>query len=212
MQNQSVRDGFFFLGDHAALDFLNTKPLQKGQAQELLSDFLALLRWFVAARFVDGTAAARFAVRWSGSRQADVALARILAFRESLRSGVLAVESGGKLPRRVLDEVNDLVKEHPASFQLVNTGRKLTKKIAVSPATPGDLVGIVANAAADLFCDVDRTRIRQCETCVIHFCDTTKNRTRRWCSMQVCGNRAKVAAYAARKRREKAKKNNEDNA
>jgi hypothetical protein len=43
------RDGFLFLGNHLALDFLNTHPVQNGEAVELLPDFDALLRWFQAA-------------------------------------------------------------------------------------------------------------------------------------------------------------------
>ena len=43
------RDGFLFVGNHLALDFLNTRPVQNGEPMELLSDFGALLRWFQAA-------------------------------------------------------------------------------------------------------------------------------------------------------------------
>ncbi|MBK3630046.1 CGNR zinc finger domain-containing protein [Streptomyces sp. MBT49] len=43
-------------------------------------------------------------------------------------------------------------------------------------------------------------RIRGCaqETCVLHFFDTSRNGTRRWCSMAVCGNRAKASRHYAR--------------
>jgi predicted RNA-binding Zn ribbon-like protein len=47
---------------------------------------------------------------------------------------------------------------------------------------------------------VDRNRVRKCDQCVLHFHDISKKGTRRWCSMQLCGNRLKVAAYAARQR------------
>jgi hypothetical protein len=43
------KDGFLFVGNHLALDFLNTCPVQNGEAVELLPDFDALLRWFRAA-------------------------------------------------------------------------------------------------------------------------------------------------------------------
>ena len=43
------RDGFLFIGNHLALDFLNTCPVQNGEAVELLPDFDTLLRWFRAA-------------------------------------------------------------------------------------------------------------------------------------------------------------------
>jgi predicted RNA-binding Zn ribbon-like protein len=55
---------------------------------------------------------------------------------------------------------------------------------------------------AQLFTTADRDRVRKCDRCVLLFQDTSKKGTRRWCSMQLCGNRLKVAAYAARKRRQ----------
>jgi hypothetical protein len=42
-------DGFLFVGNQLALDFLNTRPVQDGEALELLPDFTALLRWYKAA-------------------------------------------------------------------------------------------------------------------------------------------------------------------
>jgi predicted RNA-binding Zn ribbon-like protein len=200
MTNQLVRGGFFFLADHPALDFLNTKPLVRDQPQELLTDFAAVLRWFVAARLLEKSSAERLKAAWGGSQRANASLASILDFRESLRSTVLAIESTRRIPQSAIEEVNELLKQHPFSFNVVGTGSKLKKKITFASATPEDLIGILANTVADLFSETDLQQIRKCETCVIHFRDTTKNHTRRWCSMQFCGNRAKVAAYTARNR------------
>ena len=69
------------------------------------------------------------------------------------------------------------------------------------PRRPEDLFAPVAHSAATLFSDVDRSRLRKCGQCVLHFYDTSKKGTRRWCSMRLCGNRLKVAAYAARQRK-----------
>ncbi len=46
-------------------------------------------------------------------------------------------------------------------------------------------------------------RLKQCpdHACEWVFWDGTRSRTRRWCTMSVCGNRAKARAYAARRRR-----------
>ncbi|HMO00933.1 MAG TPA: CGNR zinc finger domain-containing protein, partial [Miltoncostaeaceae bacterium] len=47
-------------------------------------------------------------------------------------------------------------------------------------------------------------RVRECaaERCPVLYLDTSRNRSRRWCSMEVCGARAKAAAYYARRRRD----------
>jgi predicted RNA-binding Zn ribbon-like protein len=62
------------------------------------------------------------------------------------------------------------------------------------------LVSPLAYSAAELFANTDRKRVRKCDQCVLPFHDTSKKGTRRYCSMQMCGNRQKVAAYAARQR------------
>jgi len=63
-----------------------------------------------------------------------------------------------------------------------------------------DLFAPLAYSAATLFATVDHTRVRKCAQCVLYFRDTSKKGTRRWCSMQLYGNRLKVAAYATRRR------------
>ena len=60
----------------------------------------------------------------------------------------------------------------------------------------------VAEAAADLLATADFRLVKRCEddTCVLWFSDRTKSHHRRWCSMGICGNRRKVAAYRQRVR------------
>jgi Putative stress-induced transcription regulator len=65
------RDGFLFVGNHLALDFLNTRPVQDGEPRELLSDFEALLRWFQAAGLLSSHEMARLQ-RQSGESAAAI--------------------------------------------------------------------------------------------------------------------------------------------
>lgn len=201
MQNEIVRDGFFFVGGDPALDFLNTRPALKGGEEELLADFPAVLRWLTAAGLAEKADVEGFADRWAESTAAKNAMKEILAFREKVRGAVFALESEGRVPETALAEVNEALARHPVCFQVVTSGQRNVKKTKFLLKNPEDVMGILANAAADLFSRRDLRRIRKCESCVIHFCDTTKNHTRRWCSMQFCGNRSKVMSYAARKKR-----------
>jgi predicted RNA-binding Zn ribbon-like protein len=63
-------------------------------------------------------------------------------------------------------------------------------------------VWIVARSAADLLVSADLTRVRKCasEKCDWLFLDASRNRSRRWCDMAVCGNRAKARRNYARRR------------
>lgn len=66
---------------------------------------------------------------------------------------------------------------------------------------PEDLFAPLARSAATLFTSIDWKRVRKFDNCVLHFHDISKKGTRRWCSIHLCGNRFKVAAYATRQRK-----------
>ena len=194
------RDGFLFLGNHLALDFLNTHPVQNGEAVELLPDFDALLRWFQAADLLGSRQATSLRQEWGESARAQHVVGAMRELRERLRKEVLSTERGGTVRREAIDELNHLMAEHPMLTRLKASGSTSSTELWFDPRQPEDLFAPVAHSAAMLFSDVDRNRVRKCGQCVLHFYDTSKKGTRRWCSMQLCGNRLKVAAYAARRR------------
>jgi predicted RNA-binding Zn ribbon-like protein len=72
--------------------------------------------------------------------------------------------------------------------------------------SPESLLFPLARALADLVCVEDFTYVKACEgpSCSLLFLDRTRGRGRRWCSMAICGNRAKQAAH--RKRLQNARK------
>lgn len=195
------RNGFLFLGNHLALDFVNTSPVQNGEAVELLPDFNALLRWFETADVISSDQAASLRQRWGTSARAHHVVEALRELRERLRKEVLAREHGDSVHRAAIDELNHLMAEHPMLTRLKSSGRTYTTEFWFDPRQPEDLFAPLAHSAAMLFAEVDRNRVRKCGQCVLHFYDTSKKGTRRWCSMQLCGNRLKVAAYAARQRK-----------
>lgn len=200
LRESERRGGFLFLGNQLALDFLNTRPVQNGEAVELLPDFDALLRWFQAAGLLSAHQANSLRQEWGGSARAQSVMEAMRELRERLRKEVLARERGGTLHRAMIEELNQLLAEHPVLTRLNATGSALTTELWFDPRRPEDLFAPLAHSAATLFSDVHRDRVRKCAQCVLHFYDTSKKGNRRWCSMQLCGNRLKVAAYASRQR------------
>ena len=194
------RKGFLFLGNHLALDFLNTRPVQNGEDVELLPDFDALLRWFAAAGLLSSREEVTLRQQWGESVRARHVVEAMRELRERLREEILSWERGGTVHREVLDELNRCMAEHPMLTRLKPSGNASTTELWFDPRRPEDLFAPLAHSAALLFAGADRTRVRKCGECVLHFYDTSKKGTRRWCSMQLCGNRLKVAAYAARQR------------
>jgi len=192
------RDGFLFLGNHRALDFLNTRPVMDGQPVELLPDGRALARWLAAAGLVSPSYSTRLQHRWSGAATTGVEELRNL--RERFRKAVLAIEAGGKPPAEFVREVNRLLLDFPFVDQLVPGDSGLEQRKWFAAENPEDAFAPIVHAMADLLSNLPADRLRQCRGCILHFYDTSKKGTRQWCSMNICGNRAKVAAFAERKR------------
>ena len=195
------KDGFLFVGNDVALDFLNTRPVQNGEPTELLSDFGALLRWFQAAGLLSPDAATKLHRQSGESAAARRTLDAMRQFRERLRKEILAWEGGAEVHRSTMEELNRLMAAHPMLSKLQARGSVPSLELWFEPRQTEDLFAPLAYGAAKLFAGADHNRVRKCGHCVLHFHDTSKKGTRRWCSMQLCGNRLKVAAYAARQRR-----------
>ena len=193
-------EGFLFVGNHLALDLLNTRPVLNGEPMELLPDFEALLRWFGAAGLLAAGDIVSLRKRWRKAGRTRQVLALLWRWRETLREAVLAWESGAPLPHPAIAELNRLLAQYPMRTKVNETANGAAAEHWFLLRRPEDLFAPLAHAAAALFATADRSRVRQCGNCVLHFYDTSKKGTRQWCSMRLCGNRIKVAAYAARRR------------
>lgn len=194
------RDGFLFLGNQLSLDFLNTRPVIDGSPVELLADSASLLRWLAAAGLLTKQQAQKLTNVWPA--KGDAGLAKLREFRETYRRVVVALEKGEPLAPSFIDQVNDLLAEHPFVDEIVRSGSGLKRERRFDLRRPEDTFGPLLDETVNLLATADRSRIRKCPSCVLHFYDTSKKGTRRWCSMRMCGNRSKVAAYARRQREE----------
>ena len=106
-------------------------------------------------------------------------------------------------PGLALLEVNRLLDARPRTgLALVFGPDGYEVHAHAADVTRTGLLAPVAEAAALLLANEDHRRVRRCAApgCGHWFLDTSKNQRRRWCSMAVCGNRAKVAAHHGRRR------------
>jgi predicted RNA-binding Zn ribbon-like protein len=193
-------DGFLFVGNRLILDFLNTKPVLADGPAELLPDTHALERWLIASGLATTPGAKRVLRDLPPSTDAEAFLGELIAFRERLRAAVLRMERGGAPTEEFIQEVNARLLQYPARTSLRKHGGRIVRESLFEPRKPSDLWAPIIDAAAELLAETDRSRIRKCESCVVHFFDTSKKGSRRWCSMNICGNKLKVAAYQRRKR------------
>jgi predicted RNA-binding Zn ribbon-like protein len=187
-------DGFLFVGNQLALDFLNTRFVLDGEMVEKLPCRDAFERWCKAASI------AAQADHSAASLTQEDSMAEVRAFRERLREAVLAFETGEVPGQRFLDDLNKVLATYPALIGVSQMEGRLTKRTAFAAAQDGAFWGAIAASVAELLTELDPRRIRKCENCVLHFHDISKKGSRLWCSMNLCGNRLKVAAYQRRQR------------
>jgi predicted RNA-binding Zn ribbon-like protein len=193
-------DGFLFVANKPILDLLNTKPVLTDGPTELLPDVRALERWLIASGMAR-SAKAKTALRsWRDSTQAAAFLKQLIGFRERLRDTVVRIEDGSQPTDAFLAELNSLLIHCPLRTSLRKRAGKVIREMSFELCKPSDLWAPIIDATADLLENAEASRIRKCESCVLHFFDTSKKSSRRWCSMNICGNRRKVAAYQQRKR------------
>jgi predicted RNA-binding Zn ribbon-like protein len=193
-------DGFLFVANKPILDFLNTKPVLADGPTELLPDVRALERWLIASGMVTSPKTKAIVRAWRHSTEATAFLEQLIAFRERLREAVVRLESGSSPSDAFLAAVNSLLLQYPLHTSLHKRDRMVIRETLFEARKPADLWAPIIDATADLLAETESSRIRQCESCVVHFFDTSKKGSRRWCSMNICGNKLKVAAYQRRKR------------
>ena len=182
------------VADHPALDFMNSRASPGGVAMEWLTDPAALEAWMAAAGLRHEAP--------PGSRLQPMALERVLRLREWLR-GFVARHAGRPL-QDVTDSELTLLNEELAADDSYRRLSVVEGRIGWSPSTYRSadeaVVQPLARAIGHLISDGDFARVRKCESddCSLWFLDRTKAGSRRWCSMAVCGNRAKARAHRAR--------------
>jgi predicted RNA-binding Zn ribbon-like protein len=199
---QTSEPRFPLIGNALWLDLVNTEPMQRGQRVDLLGNFEDLVDWLEASGAVTAEAGRRAKQRWDGTGQGNLAFREAIRLREVLRRTAERLAGGKSADEVTVTAINKVLASRPVFPQLAREGKHyVTRLEPLSDAAPHLLVP-VAESAAWLLEHGDRSLLRRCENpdCVLFFYDTTKNKRRRWCSMDTCGSRAKAAAYYRRHR------------
>lgn len=201
---EATRPAPLRVGDHLALDFLNTIAAPQGAPVEWLGGGGDLINWLVGSGALAATDGARLLRTTERSLLDDVARdARRL--REWLRALVEQLTNGqarGIAPGE-LDGLNAILARYPAHLRVTPTAGGIAMRSERAWTDAGELLAPIGEAIADLIANGDFDLIRKCENppCTLWFYDRTKGHKRRWCSQAMCGNRAKVAAFRERLKR-----------
>jgi predicted RNA-binding Zn ribbon-like protein len=193
-----------FLADSLGLDFLNSVATPVDTPVEWLDDGEGLLNWLQQAQLVPDQALRAVRER-AIPGELDGLAAQARALREWFRVFVREHQGRPLSPADLagLEPLNELLKrderygEIVAQPQNAGTFTLLQQRRWSSPEM---LLLPIAEAMAQLVCDEDFSYVKACEgpACTLLFADHTRGHARRWCSMAICGNRAKQAAHRRR--------------
>ena len=178
-----MNDFRFGLG-HVTLDFLATLGGRAGSRIERLAVPRDLSRWIAGA----GMAAAPCA----SSELLDDAR----ALREAIRRVLDCAREGGRPGASDLRLVNKWARSPVAAPQI---GPDLAR-VSVGPHPVTGALAHIARESVEFVTGPELARVRTCAGCTLLFIDRSRPGTRRWCSMERCGNRNKTAHYRQKRR------------
>ena len=193
-----------WVGGHVALDFANTQSGTKGgHPGSHLQDYQDLLEWAQRADLIGPIGRKNLS---AGSAQAQaVAYEEALALNQTLRDLFHAAAQHQGLPQAALDHLNTLVQKTAAWRRIAACDEDGRRKVSCGwdfqGAPPIAVLGPVVWRAVELLESGPLDRVKECgsDDCGWLFLDTSKNRSRQWCSMQTCGNVSKVRRFRERK-------------
>jgi predicted RNA-binding Zn ribbon-like protein len=192
------------IADDLALNFANTESGRGFPSHENhLREAEHVAQWLKHAKALPAEDADWLARQVA--KRADLAaelLAQAIALREAIHDIGAALGRRAKPPEASLAALSALHARFVARAALAPGVLSCRWRWSVRAAPVEAALGPVALAAVRLFTEGDFHRIRECggHACGWLFYDRSKNNRRRWCEMEVCGNRAKQRRLAARRR------------
>lgn len=184
-----------FIGGRLALDFVNLIPLRDESSWDQLVGFLESARIVTPERGGE-----LLALNGSNPQAAESLLRKAQRLATALRRALEAVLHRQRVLREWIEPINDLLRITEGHDELVATDGDWEIQFVASESGLEWLLAAVARSAAEIIAEGPRARLRRCANpkCGLFFYDTSRTHRRRWCSMTVCGNRHKVAAFARR--------------
>jgi predicted RNA-binding Zn ribbon-like protein len=185
-----------------AIDFANTVAYRGSKAEDSLRTFSDLAGWLSSASALP-QAAIEGLPKLIAAARSDTAKvwAAAIALRETIYRLLHAAAARLSPPPDDLKRLNYALAGTPERSSIAHTESGYGWGIEIRPTAAGILTPVIWSAA-DLLAGPDYARIRECANpqCLWLFLDDSKNGTRRWCSMQACGNRAKAHRHYQRQK------------
>jgi predicted RNA-binding Zn ribbon-like protein len=180
------------------LDFTDTVDWRTSDhARDTLDSYAALIGWSSKKGLLDQKQVSAL-VRASARKDLAPVLAEAVRLREAIYRIFSAIAHKSRAPPKDLEILNEYLARSLSRMVVKETEEGYDWGLSCD-TTPEMMLYQIAESAAMLLTSKDLSRVRECaneeEGCGSLFLDCSKSQTRRWCSMESCGNRAKSRAF-----------------
>jgi predicted RNA-binding Zn ribbon-like protein len=192
------------IGGEVCLDFANSLGGTREEPKDRLHGYGDLVRWAAHAGAIERKDAGPLhAAAVSRPAEASAVFARALELREAIFRIFVAVAEDASPAAADLTRLNDELARALPHLRIVPDEHGFEYRFDSADGALDRPLWPVARSASELLAHGDPARIKRCtsEECDWLFVDLSKNRSRRWCDMRDCGNRAKARRYYRRRTR-----------
>jgi predicted RNA-binding Zn ribbon-like protein len=193
------------VGGRLSLNFANFPSLPASPQAEALS-WEELIRFLRASRIISPERAEELMGLTETDPQAAFGLLnRAARLRDGLRLAFRHLAHRQRIPKEYVQPINAVLQVTEGHDELVEAAKSWRIEYVAREGGLDWLLAAIARSAAEIISEGEATRVRLCAnpSCSLIFYDASRTHRRRWCSMSLCGNRHKVAAFARRKKTNK---------
>ncbi len=186
---------FDHIGGHPLIDFVNTEIMRGDQRIDLLATNTDVVAWLLDVGLIT-EAAVQF--NWHDD---PTLLAEFRTFRQQMREMLATIVAEQPVAEKTVEAINGWLNYWQGQPRLIHIDDDFETTFDFVYTKTGQLLARLAAEAADFLTTVNLSYVKRCgnDECIRYFLDTSKNHSRRWCSMEGCGNRMKARAHYARK-------------
>ena len=189
------------VGGNPCLDFVNTVNSRAEPEHDYFAAYTDVIDWAGMVKLLTPAQVRSLKQQATAeTAEADRVLEKILEAREGLYRVFSATADGSDPKEADLTAIAQLYQEAVANGRLVRTGGQFAFHWKPEKDLAGILWLIMAEAHS-LLSSQALSQVKECPSCGWLFLDTSKNQSRRWCSMNTCGARDKMRRYHGKLRK-----------
>jgi predicted RNA-binding Zn ribbon-like protein len=179
-----IKQKYEFVGNNLGVDFINTEVNVKGQLVDLLLTESDVRAWLEQANI-------------EADLERGIDVGKLLAFRQMARQVLSQIIEKEGVDSDAIATLNNSLQNYKMHYQLEQSTegyQLINQNVCHSTA---DIIGLLAFELANMLASDQRAYLKRClnSDCVLMFVDNSRSHKRRWCSMDTCGNRAKVSKH-----------------